>query len=129
MIVAKLGGTINVVTKAVTNVMEGESITKGLLSGSISGAASGALASVAWPAKIASYVPAIMTVGNAAISAAEEWWDQIHSGEKTINISDIVTSGVIGGISGALGGTGNDLSQMSKLSSNTSVTYLPSWEA
>ena len=40
----------------------------------ISGAASGALASIAWPAKIASYVPAIMTAGNAAISAAEEWW-------------------------------------------------------
>lgn len=114
-----MGGTINVVTKAVTNAMEGESITKGLLSGSISGAASGALASVAWPAKIASYVPAIMTVGNAAISAAEEWWDQTHSGEKTINISDIVTSGVIGGISGALGGNGNGLSQMSKLSRNT----------
>ena len=118
-IVAELGGTINVVTKAVTNAMEGESITKGLLSGSISGAASGALASVAWPAKIASYVPAIMTVGNAAISAAEEWWDQTHSGEKTVNISDIVTSGVISGISGALGGTGNGLSQMSKLSNNT----------
>ena len=71
---AALGGVINVVTKAVTNAMEGESITKGLVSGFISGAASGALASIAWPAKIASYVPAIMTAGNAAISAAEEWW-------------------------------------------------------
>ena len=116
---AALGGVINVVTKAVTNAMEGESITKGLVSGFISGAASGALASIAWPAKIASYVPAIMTAGNAAISAAEEWWDQAHSGEKTINISDIVTSGVIGGVSGALGGTGNGLAQMSKLSNNT----------
>ena len=116
---AAIGGAINVVTKGITNIMEGESITKGLVSGFISGAASGALASVAWPAKIASYVPAIMTAGNAVIAAAEEWWDQTHSGEKTVNISDIVTSGVIGGISGALGGTGNGLSQVSKLSNNT----------
>lgn len=60
-----------------------------------------------------------MTVGNAAISAAEEWWDQTYSGEKTVNISDIVTSGVIDGISGALGGQGNGLSQINKLSNKT----------
>lgn len=116
---AAIGGVINVITKGVVNYMNDEPLLKGLASGFVAGAASGALASVAWPAKIASYVPAIMTAGNAVISAAEEWWDQTNSGEKTVNISDIVTSGVIGGISGALGGAGNGLSQMSKLSNNT----------
>ncbi len=116
---AAVGGVINVITKGVVNYMNGEPLLKGMASGFVAGASSGALASVAWPAKIASYVPAIMSDGNALISAAEEWWDQTHSGEKTINISDIVTSGVIGGISGALGGKGNGLSQLNKLSNKT----------
>lgn len=48
-------------------------IKKGMVSGFVAGVASRAFASVAWRAKIVSSVPAMLTIGNAVISAAKEW--------------------------------------------------------
>jgi len=76
----------------------------------LSGAASGALASTGFGV-------GVMIAGNAAISMAENATNQFieNGGFKNFDVGDMVFDGVIGGISGAIGGHGKGSKHLTKL--------------
>ena len=98
---AAVGALIGGVVKAVSNAIEGKSLTDGLATAMLAGAASGALASTG--------VGIVgMVAGNAAISMAENAADQVieNKGFNNFDVGDMLIDGAIGGVSGALGGAG-----------------------
>ncbi len=107
---AVAGALINGAVKAVTNLVEGKSLTDGLGTAMLSGAASGALASTGFGV-------GVMIAGNAAISMAENATNQFiqNGGFKNFDVGDMVLDGVIGGISGAVGGPGKGSKHLTKL--------------
>ena len=111
IIVGAVGGAlINGAVKAVSNLIEGKSLTDGLGTAMLSGAASGALASTGFGV-------GVMIAGNAAISMAENATNQFieNGGFKNFDVGDMVFDGVIGGISGAIGGHGKGSKHLTKL--------------
>ena len=110
---AVVGAVVNGVAKVVTNLYEGKNITDGLGLALASGAASGALSStgvgmfgqIAW---------------NAAISMGENALYQVFV-ERTDNFDaeEMLTSGVVGGISGAIGGKGKGTKHLMNLGKQT----------
>jgi len=76
----------------------------------LSGAASGALASTGFGV-------GVMIAGNAAISMAKNATNQFieNGGFKNFDVVDMVFDGVIGGISGAIGGHGKGSKHLTKL--------------
>ena len=107
---AVVGGLINGAVKAVSNVIEGKSVTDGLGTAMLAGAASGALAS--------SGVGLVgSVVGNAAISMAENAVNQVikNNGFNNFDAKDMAIDGTIGGISGAIGGAGKGTKHLMNL--------------
>ena len=111
---AAVGALIGGVVKAVSNAIEGKSLTDGLATAMLAGAASGALASTG--------VGIVgMVAGNAAISMAENAADQVieNKGFNNFDVGDMLIDGAIGGVSGALGGTGKGTKHLTNLGKQT----------
>ena len=111
---AAVGALIGGVVKAVSNAIEGKSLTDGLATAMLAGAASGALASTG--------VGIVgMVAGNAAISMAENAADQVieNKGFNNFDVGDMLIEGAIGGVSGALGGTGKGTKHLTNLGKQT----------
>ena len=111
---AVVGGLIGGVVKVFSNVIEGRDITDGLGTAMLAGAASGALATTG--------VGLVgMTVGNAAISMAENAANQViaNKGFNNFDVGDMVTDGVIGGVSGAMGRAGRGSKHLTNLGKQT----------
>ena len=111
---AAVGALIGGVVKAVSNAIEGKSLTDGLATAMLAGAASGALASTG--------VGIVgMVAGNAAISMAENAADQVieNKGFNNFDVGDMLIDGAIGGVSGALGGTGKGMKHLTNLGKQT----------
>ena len=94
---AAVGALISGTAQVFSNAINHKPLTEGLASALITGAVSGALAStgVGLLGQIA---------GNAAISMAGNAINQI--GNKKFDVGDMVYDGVVGGVSGAIGGAG-----------------------
>mgnify|MGYP002515998197 CR=1 FL=1 len=107
---AFVGGLIGGVTQAVSNLIQGKSVTNGLVSSVLSGAASGALAATG---------AGLITViaGNAAISMAENAINQVieNKGFKNFDAVDMLIDGTISGAFGAMGGAGKGSKHLTKL--------------
>ena len=111
---AAVGALIGGVVKAVSNAIEGKSLTDGLATAMLAGAASGALASTG--------VGIVgMVAGNAAISMAENAADQVieNKGFNNFDVGDMLIDGAIGGVSGALGGAGKGTKHLTNLGKQT----------
>ena len=111
---AMTGAIISGVVKAISNSIEGKSLTDGLAITMLAGAASGAL--TATGVGIAG-----IAAGNAAISMAESTASQVaeNGGFNNFNVADMLIDGVIGGISGATGGHGTGSKHMTRLGVQT----------
>ena len=111
---AAVGALIGGVVKAVSNAIEGKSLTDGLSTAMLAGAASGALASTG--------VGIVgMVAGNAAISMAENAANQVieNKGFNNFDVGDMLIDGAIGGVSGALGGAGKGTKHLTNLGKQT----------
>ena len=111
---AAAGALIGGVVKAVSNAIEGKSLTDGLATAMLAGAASGALASTG--------VGIVgMVAGNAAISMAENATNQIieNKGFNNFDVGDMLIDGAIGGVSGAYGGAGKGTKHLTNLGKQT----------
>ncbi len=111
---AIVGGIIGCVNKAVSNRLDGEPINKGLITATFAGAASGAFA--ASTAGIGTII-----LANTGISMAENAINQV-SDIKCIgdfNYTDMIVDGIIGGMSGALGGPGKGTKHLYNLGVKT----------
>ena len=111
---AAAGALIGGVVKAVSNAIEGKSLTDGLATAMLAGAASGALASTG--------VGIVgMVAGNAAISMAENAANQVieNKGFNNFDVGDMLIDGAIGGVSGALGGAGKGTKHLTNLGKQT----------
>ena len=111
---AAVGALIGGVVKAVSNAIEGKSLTDGLATAMLAGAASGALASTG--------VGIVgMVAGNAAISMAENAANQVieNKGFNNFDVGDMLIDGAIGGVSGALGGAGKGTKHLTNLGKQT----------
>ncbi len=111
---ATAGTLISGVVKAVSNVIEGKSVTNGLATAMLAGAASGVLASTG--------IGAVgMAVGNAAISIAENTVNQVveNKGFNNFDVVDMLIDGAIGGVSGAIGGVGKGNKHLNQLGKQT----------
>ena len=109
-----VGGLIGGAVKAISNIAEKKPITDGLGTAVAAGAASGVLASTG--------VGLVgMVAGNAAISMAENATNQViaNNGFKNFDVGDMLTDGVIGGVSGALGGAGKGSKHLTNLGKQT----------
>ena len=111
---AAAGALIGGVVKAVSNAIEGKSLTDGLATAMLAGAASGALASTG--VGIVGIV-----AGNAAISMAENAANQVieNKGFNNFDVGDMLIDGAIGGVSGALGGAGKGTKHLTNLGKQT----------
>ena len=107
---AFVGGLIGGVMQAASNLIQGKSVTDGLVSSVLSGAASGALAATG-----AGLIAVI--AGNAAISMAENAINQVieNKGFKNFDTADMLIDGAIGGAFGAKGGAGKGCKHLTKL--------------
>ena len=111
---AVVGGLISGAIKVVANAIEGNDLTDGLGVAMLSGTASGALA--------ATGVGVVgMIAGNAAISMAENAANQVidNKGFSNFDVGDMMVDGVIGGISGTLGGAGKGSKHLTNLGKQT----------
>ena len=100
--------------KVVSNAIEGNSLTDGLATAMLAGAASGALA--------ATGVGIVgIIAGNAGISMAENATNQVieNKGFNNFDIGDMLIDGVIGGVSGAIGGPGKGTKHLTNLGKRT----------
>ncbi len=111
---AAIGGAISGIVKSFSNLLEGKSCSDGILVAVLAGAASGALAAT-------SFGITTMIAGNAAISMAENSANQViqNKGFNNFNVSEMLFDGVIGGLSGAIGGKGNGTKHLTKLGKQT----------
>ncbi|MBQ6838550.1 MAG: RHS repeat-associated core domain-containing protein, partial [Clostridia bacterium] len=93
-----------------SNLLSGESVTKGLATSMVAGAASGALA--------ASGIGIVgMVAGNTAISMVENGVNQIieNNGFDNFDVKDMVKDGVVGGTFAAIGGKGSGSKHLTNL--------------
>ena len=96
---AVLGALIGGGIQMFNNVVAGRPLAENIGTALFTGAASGALA--------ASGATLVMSVvGNAAISMAGNAINQLHDKKHPFDVGDMLLDGVIGGISGAVGGSG-----------------------
>ena len=96
---AVLGALIGGGIQMFNNAVAGRPLAENIGTALFTGAASGALA--------ASGATLVMSVvGNAAISMAGNAINQLHDKKHPFDVGDMLLDGVIGGISGAVGGSG-----------------------
>ena len=99
---AVLGGIVSGISTMAANYMQGNNLTDGLGMSMLTGAASGALAATG-----VGVVGAVL--GNAAISMAGNAVEQVatKNGFDNFNVGEMLFDGVVGGVTGAIGGKGN----------------------
>ena len=111
---AACGGLIGGVVKLISNYAEGNNLSNGLFTAMLGSAASGVLASTG--------VGLLgITIGNMAISMTQNAADQIitNKGLSNFNVGNMIVDGVIGGISGAIGGKGKGSKHLTNLGKQT----------
>ena len=106
---AAVGATIGGAAKLLSNAIDGESITTGLVTAIFAGAASGALSAT-------TFGLGTIILGNAAISMAENAANQLLDTDVNgFHVSDMLLDGALGAFTGALGGSGSGSKNLNQL--------------